>query len=164
MIAGRKIVQSPETSTKSRHGRVWRSASAVTRDSAHDSRPARRGVLTMELILTLPILFVVLIALFQFTVLFYSRSLVVEASRAGARRATLNGATLTDVEAEVRRVLTPQLQQGMTVQAILGEHGGDLVAVGVEVPMQTAAPDLLWPIGIGLNGRNLYSETRMVRE
>jgi hypothetical protein len=118
----------------------------------------------MELVLTLPILGLVLIALFQFTLLFYSRGLVVEASRAGARRATLNGATLADIEAEVRRVLSPSLQQGMTVQAILGERSGDLVAVGVEVPMQSATPDLLWPIGLGIKGRNLYSETRMVRE
>ena len=30
--------------------------------------------------------------------------------------------------------------------------------------LTSASPDLLWPIGVGLNGRNLYSETRMVRE
>ena len=55
---------------------------------------------------------------------------------------------------------------GMT-GAIEGEDGqrsGDLVWVGVEVPMAAAAPDLLWPIGLGINGRDLYSETRMVRE
>jgi len=46
----------------------------------------------------------------------------------------------------------------------VGEYPGDVVWVGVEVPMQSAAPDLLWPIGVGLAGRNLYSETRMVRE
>lgn len=118
----------------------------------------------MELVLTLPIVGVVLLALFEFTLLFYSRSLVVEASRAGARRATLTGVTQDDVELEVRRILTPQLQQGLKVQSILSAHSGDLVAVGVEVPMAAATPDLLWPIGIGLKGRNLYSETRMVRE
>jgi Flp pilus assembly protein TadG len=128
------------------------------------SQSRRRGVLSMELILTLPILGVILLALLEFTLLFYSRSLVVEASRAGARRATLAGTTLADVEIEVRRILTPQLQQGLIVQAVLGEQSGDLVAVGVEVPMAVAAPDLLWPIGVGLKGRNLYSETRMVRE
>jgi hypothetical protein len=118
----------------------------------------------MELVLTLPIVGVVLLALFEFTLLFYSRSLVVEASRAGARRATLTGVAPADVESEVRRVLTPQLQKGMKVQSLLGEHSGDLVVVGVEVPMASAAPDLLWPIGLGLSGRNLYSETRMVKE
>ncbi len=125
---------------------------------------SRRGILSMELLLTLPILGVMLLGLFEFTLLFYSRSLVVEASRAAARRATFAGATLADVEFEARRILTPQLQQGMTVYAEFGEHSGDLVWVGVEVPMAAAAPDLLWPIGLGINGRDLYSETRMVRE
>jgi hypothetical protein len=118
----------------------------------------------MELVLTLPILGLVLIALFQFTLLFYSRGLVVEASRAGARRATLNGATFEDVRAEVHRVLPASLHAGATVEVTFGQRSGDLVAVGVEVPMRNATPDLMWPIGLGLKGRNLYSETRMVRE
>jgi hypothetical protein len=142
MIAGRIAAETPRT----------------------PARELRRGVLSMELVLTLPILGLVLIALFQFTLLFYSRGQIVEASRIGARRATLNGATVEEIEAEVRRVLSPALQQGLMVHAELGERSGDLVTVGVEVPMYAAAPDLLWPIGLGLQGRNLYAETRMVRE
>lgn len=118
----------------------------------------------MELVLTLPILGVVLFGLFEFTWLFYSRSLVVEASRVGARKASLPGATLGDVERDVRRTLPAGLQQQLRVVGDVGENSGDVVWVGVEVPMQSAAPDLLWPIGVGLAGRNLYSETRMVRE
>jgi hypothetical protein len=131
------------------------------------SRPVRshrNGVLSMELVLTLPILGIVLLALFEFTLLFYSRSLVVEASRLGARKATLPGITVTAVEAEIRRTLPRRLQTGMTISVDPGQYSGDLVTVGVEVPMSSAAPDLLWPIGAGLRGRNLYSETRMVRE
>ena len=118
----------------------------------------------MELVLTLPILFVLLLALFQFMVLFYSRSLMVEASRAGARKASLPGAQIADVEAEIQRVLAPRLRQGMQVEVDFGEWSGDVVSVSVAVPMSVASPDLLWPIGLGLNGRNLFSETRMVRE
>ena len=118
----------------------------------------------MELVLTLPILGVVLFGLFEFTWLFYSRSLVVEASRVGARKASLPGATLSDVERDVRRTLPQGLQRQLRVVGDVGEYSGDVVWVGVEVPMQSAAPDLLWPIGVGLAGRNLYSETRMVRE
>ena len=118
----------------------------------------------MELVLTLPILLVLLLGLFEFTWLFYSRSLVVEASRAAARKATLTGVSLEEVTAEAQRVLPPRLQPGLAVQADLGEHSGDLVRVAVSVPMATAAPDLLWPIGLGLKGRDLLSETRMVRE
>jgi hypothetical protein len=124
----------------------------------------RRGVLSMELVLTLPILLMLLLGLFQFMMLFYSRSLMVEASRAGARKATLAGVTEKDVETEIRRVLAPRLQYGMRVEIDLGERSGDLVSVSVAVPMTAASPDLLWPIGAGLNGQNLFSETRMVRE
>ncbi len=127
-------------------------------------KPRRRGVLSMELVLTLPILGVVLFGLFEFTWLFYSRSLVVEASRIGARKASLPGATLADVEHDVRRTLPIGLQRQLRVVGDVGQYSGDVVWVGVEVPMQSAAPDLLWPIGVGLAGRNLYSETRMVRE
>lgn len=130
-----------------------------------DSRNTpRRGVLSMELVLTLPILGVVLLGLFEFTWLFYSRSLVVEASRVGARKASLPGASLDDVERDVRRTLPVGLQREFRVVGDVGQYSGDVVWVGVEVSMRSAAPDLLWPIGIGLNGRNLYSETRMVRE
>src|SRR5262249_27350150 len=127
------------------------------RTSQHRNHARRRGILSMELVLTLPIVGIVLLALLEFTLMFYSRSIVVEPSRAGARRATLTGTTIADVEWEVRRILTPQLQQGMQLYVNLGEHSGDLIAVGIEVPMQNATPDLLWPIGVGLNGRNLYS-------
>jgi len=124
----------------------------------------RRGVLSMELVLTLPILFMMLLALFQFMTLFYSRSLIVEASRAGARKATLPGVTELDIENEVRRVLVPRLQQGMQVSVDFGEWSGDVVTVSVAVPMASASPDLLWPIGFSLNGQNLFSETRMIKE
>lgn len=128
------------------------------------STRSRRGVLSLELILTLPILLIVLMGLFEFTVLFYSRSLVVEATRVGARKASLPGATAESVEEEIRNVLSPRLQTGIQVGVDLGLHSGDVVVVSVQTPMTSASPDLLWPIGLSLNGRNLYSETRMIRE
>ena len=145
------------------HGRSPRIRIAFTAKARAGAR-SRRGVLSMELVLTLPILFTLMLGLFEFTMLFYSRSLVVEASRAAARQASLPGATDEAIEAEVRRVLSPSLQAGLQIGVDLGDRSGDLVVVSVEVPMSSASPDLLWPIGAGLNGRNLYSETRMVRE
>ena len=127
-------------------------------------RRIRRGVLSMELVLTLPILFVLLMGLFEFTMLFYSRSLIVEATRVGARKASLPGATQQDVQNEVCRVLNPRLQNGIQIGVNLGNYSGDVVVVSVQTPMTSAAPDLLWPIGAGLGGRNLYAETRMIRE
>jgi hypothetical protein len=52
----------------------------------------------------------------------------------------------------------------MQVEVDVGVNSGDVVVVSVQMPMSSACPDLLWPIGLSLNGRNLYSETRMIRE
>jgi Flp pilus assembly protein TadG len=128
-------------------------------------RPTSRSAfLSMELALTLPILGLLLLAILQFSLLFYARGNVVEASRAGARLASTPGSTPTDIEAEVRRVLDPRLHQGLAVQSELGSQTGDLVAVAVQVPFSSATPSLLWVIGITLDGQNLYAETRMARE
>ncbi|MFO1091869.1 MAG: TadE/TadG family type IV pilus assembly protein [Planctomycetaceae bacterium] len=127
-------------------------------------RARRRGVLSMELVFTLPILGVLLAGLLEFSVLFFARADVVEACRAGARKATLYGVTQIDVENEIRRVLAPRLQRGMRVTTKLNVGSGDLVTVSVSTPMSTAAPDLLWPIGFSLQGRNLYCQTRMAKE
>ena len=120
--------------------------------------------MSLELAFTLPILLLVLMALFEFSMLFFARGDVVEASRIGARTASLPGSTWEDVEESVYQALRPRLRQRVSINAQLGERTGDLVNVAVWVPMQDAAPDLLWPIGYGLVGRNLASETRMVRE
>lgn len=128
------------------------------------TRRPRRGFFSMELVLTLPILGVVLFALFEFSLLFSARGEIVEAARVGARTACLPGAEVADVEDSVRRVLGPRLRDNVYVDVQLGDHSGDLVAVAVHVPMEIAAPDLLWPIGYSIRDRQLFSETRMIRE
>jgi Flp pilus assembly protein TadG len=131
----------------------------------HHHRPRRRrGVLSLELLITLPILGIVLLGLFEFSLLFYARAEVVEACRAGCRHATLHGCTAGDVEQQVRTALSPRLHDGLQVSADLGGQTGDVVTVAVSVPMQQAAPDLLWPVGFGLDGRRLYYEARMQKE
>jgi hypothetical protein len=136
----------------------------IRRTSSHRRITRRRGVLTAELVLTLPILLVVILGLFEFTWLFYARGMVVEASRVAARKASLPGANLEIVQAEVNRLLPARFVSHARIQADLGEFPGDVVSVAVAVPMRSVAPDLLWPIGFTLSGRDLYSETRMVRE
>ena len=130
----------------------------------HTERRRRRGLLSMELVLTLPILGVLLLGLFEFSMLFFARGDVVDACRAGAKQATLQGATLADVENAVLNSLGGRLQQSATVEAQFGEHSGDPVAVAVSVPMSAASPDLLWIVGFSLQGENLYCETRMTKE
>ena len=118
----------------------------------------------MELALTLPILMVVLLGLFEFSMLFFARGELVEAGRVGARTASLPGVGPDDVEAEIRNVLAPRLQEELQLDVELGRRTGDVVTVAVRVPMTAASPDLLWPIGYRLRGRFLLAETRMIKE
>lgn len=114
--------------------------------------------------MTLPILMFLLLGLFEFSLLFYARSSVVEASRAGARAASLAGVDRDHVEREVRRILPPAMQEDSQVDYEPGSRSGETVTVGVRVPMAAAAPDLLWVVGYSLEDRDLYAETSMIRE
>ena len=145
-------------------GRAAMHCQTLGSDSGTARASRRRGVYIPEMALTLPILGIVLMALLEFSLLFFARGDIVEASRAGARRASLPGATLAEVEQEIRRVLNPQLSASMQVDADLEAASGEVVSVVVRVPMTRAAPDLLWPIGFSLTDRYLQSETRMIRE
>jgi hypothetical protein len=128
------------------------------------SKGKRRGFLSMELVLVLPILMLLMLALLEFGLLFFARAQVVEASRTGARAASFVGPNRAAIEQEVRAVLSPRMQQGLQVSTTGGVRSGEVVSVIVRVPMRNAAPDLLWPIGFSLSGRTLLAETRMMKE
>lgn len=124
----------------------------------------RRAILSMELVLTLPLLMLVLFAIFEYSMLFFARGGVVEASRVGARAATYPGASYEAIEQSVAEALGPQLNRNANIFVEPGQFSGDRVVVVVKVPMAAASPDLLWPIGFGLQGRYLVAETVMERE
>lgn len=134
--------------------------SGVERRQIHN----RSGMLSAELIMTLPILAIVLFGLFEFSLLFTARGELSEATRAAARKATLPGVTYDAVEEEVRRVLSPRLQRTMEVSIDQGQRSGDVVSVAIACDMNSASPDLLWPIGYSLKNRKLYEVTKMIRE
>lgn len=124
----------------------------------------RRGILSMELVLTLPILMLLLLAIFEFSFLMSARSEVVEASRAGARLATLHGVWEEEIQQEVQRALGPKFGPAAIVESHLGTYSGEEVIVTVRVPMSAAAPNLLWPVGFNIQGQELVAQTRMVKE
>ncbi len=93
--------------------------------------------------MTLPILGIVVFALFEFSLLFFARGSVVEASRVGARMATLPGVDREAVETEIRKVLQPRLQSNLQIEVEMGENTGDVVSVIVAVAAEEASPDLL---------------------
>ena len=117
-----------------------------------------------ELVMTLPLFGLILAGLFEFALLFQARTELAEATRAGARIATLPGVRVDQVEQEVRRVLSPRLQETMDLAVDPGQKTGDVVTVAIAVNMNVASPDLLWPIGYSLKNRQLYQTTRMIRE
>ncbi len=129
------------------------------------SMPSRRaGWLSMELVFVLPILLFLLLGLLEFSLLFFARAEVTEATRTGARMATLAGISEEDVIAGVRKTLSPRLHNGLAIHVDLGEQSGDPVIVAVRVPMGMASPDLLWPIGYSLQRQYLYAETSYLKE
>ncbi len=127
-------------------------------------RPRRQGVLTIELLMVLPILFTVLLAVFEFSILFFARSSVVQACRVAARQASLGVTDQAEIENVVNRVLSPNLQHNHSVYLVPAARAGEITTVGLQVPMSSAAPDLLWPIGFSLQGRYLTEEISVVRE
>ena len=138
--------------------------SLTMQTSQRSTNERRRGSLSMELVFVLPILGVLLLGIFEYSLLFFARGEVVDAGRAGCRIACLPGATAYDVEEHVLASLSPRLREYAEVGVDAGAYSGDPVMVAVRVPMRAAAPDLLWPIGFGLHGKHLVSETRMVKE
>ena len=114
--------------------------------------------------MVLPILFTVLLGVFEFSILFFARSSVVQACRVAARRASLGATEQSDIEEVVNRVLSPGLQNNHAVYLIPAARAGEITTVGLQVPMSSAAPDLLWPIGFSLQGRYLTEEISVVRE
>lgn len=125
---------------------------------------SRGGVVTLELLLTLPIFLILLMGLIEISLLMFARGEIVEASRAGARLATLSGVDPWEVDEEVQRSLRGRFGTAVNVDAYVGEYSGDEVVVTVRVPMWAAAPDLLWPVGYSLQGQQIIAETRMVKE
>lgn len=118
----------------------------------------------MELIFILPILMVMLLGMSEFALLFYARGQVVDAAQAGARLATLHGVDEYAVVREVKQKLPSHYGSTTQVASQLGRHAGDEVVVTVKLPSRVASPDLLWPIGYSLIGREIVAQSRMRKE
>jgi hypothetical protein len=124
----------------------------------------RAAFLSAEIVMMFPIFMLVLSGLFEFSMLFFARGELAEATRVGARKASLPGVSIEEVEEEVRRVLSPRLQRDMELVIDPGVRSGDVVTVAIAVSMDSASPDLLWPIGYSLKNQQLYEASRMIRE
>ncbi len=135
----------------------------------NDRRRERRGTLTVELLLVLPILLVLLTAMIQFSLLLVARQQLLSASREGARVAARGGNEL-EVNQSVKQVLGDGSLgdarvhcQQMPEDPNSPVPGRDKVAVVVQVPATRAVPNFLRWI-VRLEDKDLTACTVMHRE
>lgn len=140
------------------------------------SRRQRRGFLTFEMMLVLPVLLVVILAVVEFSMLLLSSQAVAGAASVASRQATLPGADAADVQAAATQALAGWKFAGdvttqITVNGIPESSSplslaatGDVIAVTVEVPSLSAVPDVLRYIGITLAGKTITTTYVAPRE
>jgi hypothetical protein len=133
------------------------------------ARRLRRGSLTMELLLVLPIVLALLLGTVQFSLLSVARQQVMGASREGARVAA-RGGSAADVEATVRlylgggRFSNAEVSTNLNAASGLPLPSGAPVEVVVRIGATEAVPDLLPFLGFSLSGEHLLGRTVMRKE
>ena len=126
------------------------------------TRP-RRGFMSLELAAALPVLFLVLAAAVEFSLLLSAQGSLADASRSAARAAALGVRDPDQLLSTARRALGPRLGPTSDL-SVLDDEATGTVSVAVRVPMRSAAPNLLWPIGYDLSGRHLTASASMAAE
>jgi Flp pilus assembly protein TadG len=121
-------------------------------------------VFSVELTMTLPLVFVLLLALVEFAMLLIARQNLSHATYVGARRAAVADASAADVERAVRGVLSRRLAADLSLDVELGRSTGDVIRVEAVVPMSVASPDLLRWVGLSLRGRELRTGSVLRKE
>jgi Flp pilus assembly protein TadG len=100
----------------------------------------RKGAAVVELAMITPVFFALVIGIIEFGRLMMVQQIVTNASREGARRGIIEGATSTEVETLVNDYLTNASIPGATVTVTPSDLGalglGDPVTVAVSVPYE----------------------------
>lgn len=120
---------------------------------ANNTTPARRGMLTAELLLALPILMVLLLATIEFVMLLMADQALSAAASIGAREAALPSATTARVQTVVDEVLDSwrffdelkpiEIQVNGAPATPQMAATGDIISLKLRAPSAAAAPDLL---------------------
>jgi hypothetical protein len=127
------------------------------------------AILSVEMLLVFPVLFVLLLAIIEFSLLWSASHQVEAASATACRVATLPANDPVELEQSVcyaaqQALVKPRLIAAHRVLYTPGQITGDPVTVAIQVPMRAAAPNLLALIGFDLNGRWIRAETVMRKE
>jgi Flp pilus assembly protein TadG len=146
------------------------SEKATVSSISRSTKKTRKGaVLSLELLLILPILWVVCFGFVEFSLLLMSMQRVQAASSAACRVGTL---PTTDLEAQQTAMNDAAkaalgktgLIDSYQMQSQVGQFSGDPVQVEITVPMTAAAPNLLLIVGFSLEGRQLVARTEMCKQ
>lgn len=144
--------------------------------SCRPGKRRRRGTVTTELMLTLPLLITMLFGTIQFSMVLFAKQEVQAASREGARIAA-RGGKQQDIVQAVNHYLSGASLAGASVTVgpvdtngnLLGPDGnplecGDPVTVEVDLPGGSAAPRLLRVVGLRFLETTVVARTIMCKE
>jgi len=125
-------------------------------------RRNRRGATVVEFAVVSPLLFLLILAMFEFGRLMMVEQILTNAAREGARRGILEQTTAEDVHTIVTNYLTNTSISGATVAVSPSDFRqvgfGDPVTVTVSVPFD----QVTWLPGAWfLGGTNLWAESSM---
>lgn len=128
--------------------------------------PSRRqgAILSMELVLVLPIFLMLIFAIVEFSMLMSARTRISDAARQGSRLLCITGASSEQIRYAVNRMIGPALSRQCEIDVQPAGYAGGVGNVHIRIPMQDAAPDLLWMIGFSVQNRFLEADAPMVME
>ncbi|MFI4874426.1 MAG: TadE/TadG family type IV pilus assembly protein [Blastopirellula sp. JB062] len=130
-------------------------------------RSKRTGAAVVEFAIVAPLFFLLVFGMIEYGRMVMVQQVITNASREGARRAVLDGATTSDVVATVEEFLAQASVSGDNLVINVNPnppdsaHNGDPVEVSIEIPFT----DVSWmPSPMYLGGTTMEAKTVMRRE
>lgn len=128
-------------------------------------RRNRRGAAVVEFAVVAPLLFLLLFGMIEFGRMVMVQQVLTNASREGARRAVLDGATTASVTAAVQEYLSSGGIGGATVTVDPDPPGSAGYGEPVSVTVEIGFDEVSWlPAPMYLSGRQMTATTVMRRE
>jgi Flp pilus assembly protein TadG len=127
-------------------------------------RKRRRGAAAVEFAIVLPVFVILVFGMIEYGRMVMVQQVITNASREGARRAVLDGATTTSVQSAVTSYLTNASVNGGSTAVSPNPTtaaSGDPITVTVSIPFSSVS----WlPSPMYLGGKTLSASTTMRRE
>ena len=127
-------------------------------------RKRRRGAAAVEFAIVLPVFVTLVFGMIEYGRMVMVQQVITNASREGARRAVLDGATTSAVQSSVATYLTNASISGSSTTVSPNPStaaSGDPIAVTVSIPFSSVS----WlPSPMFLGGKTLSASTTMRRE